>query len=71
MSEAQLKEEYEIFGTEYMYFMGGDGTGGYDGDEGGEGGGGDDDDGGNRRRGGKYRERGVRVDLGMDSEDLL
>ena len=26
---------------------------------------------GRRRRGGKYRERGVGVDLGMDSDDLL
>ena len=63
VSEAQLKEVSQIFGTEYMDFMGGDGTGGQGmwGDEGGV----------KIRRGRKYHERGVGVDLWIDSKDLL
>ena len=51
--------------------MGGDGTGGTTATEaaGAEGGG--NYRGRKRRRGGKYREWGVVVDLGMDSENLL
>ena len=35
MIEAQLTEASEIFGTEYLEFMGGDGTGGNNSDGGG------------------------------------
>jgi len=55
ISEAQFNEANDIFGTEFLDFMGG---GGKDGDE--------DYDGGD---GEKFRERGVGVDLGVDSAE--
>jgi hypothetical protein len=54
VSEAQLTEASEIFGTDYLEFMGGDEAE-------------DDDD--DEIMGRKYRERGVGVDLGVYSEE--
>eukprot|EP00553_Chaetoceros_curvisetus_P000980 CAMPEP_0204629156 /NCGR_PEP_ID=MMETSP0717-20131115/17531_1 /ASSEMBLY_ACC=CAM_ASM_000666 /TAXON_ID=230516 /ORGANISM="Chaetoceros curvisetus" /LENGTH=597 /DNA_ID=CAMNT_0051646007 /DNA_START=264 /DNA_END=2053 /DNA_ORIENTATION=- len=55
ISEAQLSEANDIFGTDFLDFMGGD-----DNNE-------DEDDYPSSKR--KFRERGVGVDLGMDSDE--
>jgi len=73
VSEAQLNEAEEIFGTDYLDFMGG-GADGNDGDPfGGDGGYGDDydDDFEERKRRKKFRERGVGVNLGVDSDEEI
>lgn len=55
VSEAQLTEASEIFGTDYLEFMGGDVA--------------EEDDDDDEIMGPKYRERGVGVDLGVYSEE--
>ena len=54
VSEAQLTEASEIFGTDYLEFMGGENQ---------------EDDDEDDIMGRQYRERGVGVDLGVDSEE--
>lgn len=66
ISEAQLNEANDIFGTDFLDFMAGTKEDGDLDDEYFEEEDGDDDGRESRR---KYRERGVGVDLGMDSED--
>lgn len=67
VSEAQIQEHLDIFGTDFLGFM----EGGNKDDGGGDEDGFDDDLAEKRRRKEKYRERGVGVDLGVDSDEEI
>lgn len=62
VSEAQLNEASDIFGTDYLDFIGNKDEGLYDDDD-------DDDYDDNKRK--KFRERGVGVALGVDSDEEI
>jgi len=68
VSEAQLQEASDIFGTDYLEFMANEGKA--------TGGGGDDDDEDEEaelmgRRGSSYREKGVGIDYGVDFDEEM